>query len=230
MTKPPPRGTVGSLKGRCPERKVEMATATATKAAPKKAPAKAAPTKNVTPLRSPEVEEAIHTLRPLMENEDNSLWAQGDALKEMNLSDTNYAKVAQYFQRKVITLKTRERVATEFPVHPQPDEIGRDLSVAFGVFETLLRVAPERRRDIFDSFMALPGGQRTIAKLETQISKASGRSLAGVAYKGGMKLGDIKVKGELFADGRLQFTIESAIEAPEYLSHGQRTILTTALL
>jgi hypothetical protein len=60
-------------------------------------------------------EQVIDQMRKCGDDEDGSLWKQGDLLRDNPLSKAEMKKLAELLQRKVSTLEMRRRVSTETP-------------------------------------------------------------------------------------------------------------------
>lgn len=157
-------------------------------------------------------EDLVTQMKELVAHEETSLWAQGDRLAEAHLGDAALGKLAQILQRKVATLRERERVAREFPPHT------RDSRHSWTVYKVLTRIPnPEERAKLLNART-----EWTVEAMETQVREwvrreaerqgiVPGGHLGRSKSRSGMRIGNIRVVGELVGD-QLKITIETATD------------------
>lgn len=174
-------------------------------------------------------QEYVDGLRPFINDEMIARWGQGDYLVSHPCSSARLAKVAEYFQLRPSTLVRRKAVAQEFPAEPKDDEMGRDTSIAYGIFAALLGVPKTEDRKAL--FAERQPSEWTVPAMETAVRKfnkglGTAASLENIVYRGGMKLDQLRIKGEMFSGNTVELVIETEVEDPDIKVRGNRTTIT----
>lgn len=150
-------------------------------------------------------DDVITRMKALIKKEEISLWEQGDILKDAALSDEEMGKLAQILQRKVATLRHRERVSREIPPNM------RDSRHSWSIYSILIRVPDQAERQrLLDSRL-----EWTIESMELQVrqllqAKMGKEGKLPPKRRGGMRLGNVRVIGTLVGD-RLKLVIEAPV-------------------
>jgi len=169
------------------------------------------------------VADATAELAPLVAQEMATLWQQGDALVKWALSDEELGKVAQRLQLKASTLRKRENISREFaPKH-------RDSRFAWTVYAELVRLpGADARNKLLNSRT-----EWTVEDMKEQVNlllmQQSGLSpRAVVKSRSGMKLGNVRVTGEIDGDD-IVITIEAQTSDGKVIALGKNTVISASL-
>lgn len=167
-------------------------------------------------------EKLVEDMKQLCNRESETLWEQGDRLVGEALSDDELAKLAQVVQRRAMTLRERERVSREFPAAV------RDHRHAWTVYRILSRIPdPRERQAILDA-----RAEWTVEAMEIQVREWV-RKQTGVEPKaqehrtrGGMRLGNVRVTGQLQQNGRIKLTIEAPVADLQTFDTGDEVVIS----
>ena len=148
------------------------------------------------------LEEMAEHLRRLIKQEDETLWAQGDYLVEVHPTDDEFRKLAEILNRKETTLRTRQRVANEFP------KATRGPVGTFTVYIELLKVPdPDARSAILRK---RPVEEWTVTAMMGEVlaylKSVGATRLAREARRAGLRIGEYRVIAELSQSG-LELTV-----------------------
>lgn len=134
-------------------------------------------------------EELIDAMRKLRDDEDNSLWKQGDLLRDNALTKAEMRKLAELLQRKTSTLEERKRVSTETPSEYRRTEY------AWTIYKEFTRIEdPAVRWQLMFSRK-----DWTYNSAKEAVNLALGKPVAPVAnaLSKAMVVGDILIKAKL---------------------------------
>jgi hypothetical protein len=151
-------------------------------------------------------DDLVTRMKKLIRTEEASLWEQGDLLKDAALSDEEVGKLAEILQRKVATLRHRERVSREIP----PEM--RDSRHAWTIYSILIRIPDQKDRKRLLNART----EWRVEDMEYQVrlvleKMGGGRDgLDQVKRRGGMRLGNVRIIGTLVGD-RLKLVIEAPV-------------------
>lgn len=179
----------------------------------------------------PITDDLITKMKDLCLQETETLWIQGDLLVAAALGEEDLRKLAEMVQRKVMTLRERERVAREFP------EAMRDKRHAWTIYRVLTRIPDAEAREKLLNARS----EWTIEAMELEVRRygeAAAREkmaksdikLAPVATKlrGGMRFGNVRVSGEMVED-QLTLKIEHPVLESQIYPIGRETVATFRL-
>lgn len=139
-------------------------------------------------------DETLTRLLSLRGEEDNTLWAQGDLLRDNPLSASETKKIAELMQLKAATLNLRRRVSTETPNDK------RNAKYAWSIYAIFVRIEdPIIRWNLMFSRheWTVQSATEAVRSVNDQ------RSNVPVSVSKTMVVGDIIVKGRLEKDGTL---------------------------
>jgi hypothetical protein len=138
-----------------------------------------------------------------IQQEDQTLWDQGDALVAYNPTDAEFEKLAEHHNRSVATLRTRMRVANEFK--PGNRDAG-----SFYVYVHLLKIHDPLKRASILAEKNL--GDWTVdgmaARVAQYLRDTGATRRVYEMRRAGMRLGDYRVTGELDDNG-LMLTVSN---------------------
>lgn len=173
----------------------------------------------------PTSDEVWPEFSKLIQQEEQTLWRQGDLIQGMN--DSELGRLATKANRTLTTLRERERVSREFP------EEMRDEKVSWTCYRILLRIKDaDERQEILQS--------RTRWTIELMTAEVTNRNqqrlprrsvLDEIKVSGGFLLGDFKVTGNRGPDGTVTLTTPNAvisIEPHDLGSAGAVIVITPA--
>lgn len=162
-------------------------------------------------------EEFIAKMIELRDEEDMSLWTQGDLLRDTPLTKSEVKKLAEILSRKASTLELRRRVSTETPDDKRRPEY------SWSIYSIFIRIEdPIVRWELM-----FARKEWTITEANEAVKQATygGRRTPSAISKA-MVVGDILVKGK-WEKGKLTLRVWLGSEYEVEYSGDERTTTIT---
>jgi hypothetical protein len=143
--------------------------------------------------------EFIEEFTKLRDDEDASLWQQGDMLKEAAFARSELKKVAELAQKKASTLAFRERVSRETP----PEK--RDKKYSWSIYSIFVQIEDHDTR--WSLMFSRPAWTVEAANKAVKETQKGDITQPPKSITGKMYVGDILVSGRMEKGDRLSLKV-----------------------